>query len=488
MPRNATTDMARRTDKPLTLAVVGHTNTGKTSLLRTLTRDATFGEVAPTAATTRQVEGAALAVDGRTVVELFDTPGMEDAGAVFDALDAAGGGRHDGPDRIRALLDDPGARRRFDQECRVLEQVLASDAALFVVDAREPVLGKYQDELSILALCARPILPVLNFVGAPEQATANRADEWREALARVNLHAIAEFDTVAFTLEAEAGLWKKLATLLDDRSRDLDALIDERRERAAWQHAAALRSIAELLVDAAGAQHKVPIDDSSDAPIDNRPAARNGRDLLKKRIEAREQRCVDELLALYRFDPSIYPAVELPLADGRWAASPFDPALLADAARYSGQGAGAGAAAGAAFDLATGGLSLGAGVVTGALLGGGLGAAWIPGRQLVDKARGQLRLQIDDTALLHLAGRQLALIAALEQRGHASTRPVEADAARSGLDDLDASRIAALRGLLARARIRPGDSMINNPDADARSSRANRVERLVEVLSAESVA
>lgn len=480
MPRNATTDMARQTDKPLTLAVVGHTNTGKTSLLRTLTRDATFGEVAPTAATTRQVEGAALAVDGRTVVELFDTPGMEDAGAVFDALDAAGGGRHDGPDRIRALLDDPGARRRFDQECRVLEQVLASDAALFVVDAREPVLGKYQDELSILALCARPILPVLNFVGAPERATANRADEWRDALARVNLHAIAEFDTVAFTLEAEAGLWKKLATLLDDRSRDLDALIDERRERAAWQHAAALRSIAELLVDAAGAQQKVPIDDRS--------AARSGRDLQKKRIEAREQRCVDELLALYRFDASIYPAVDLPLADGRWAASPFDPALLADAARYSGQGAGAGAAAGAAFDLATGGLSLGAGVVTGALLGGGLGAAWIPGRQLVDKARGTLRLQVDDDALLHLAGRQLALVAALEQRGHASTAPIDAEAATTGLAELDAARITALRGLLARARIRPGDSMINNPDADARSSRANRVERLVEVLSAESVA
>jgi len=30
---------------PLKLAVVGHTNTGKTSLLRTLTRDVNFGEV-----------------------------------------------------------------------------------------------------------------------------------------------------------------------------------------------------------------------------------------------------------------------------------------------------------------------------------------------------------------------------------------------------------------------------------------------------------
>ncbi|MBY6205015.1 GTPase/DUF3482 domain-containing protein [Halomonas denitrificans] len=462
--------MTKRSTRPLTLAVVGHTNTGKTSLLRTLTRDATFGEVAPTAATTRQVEGAALAVDGRTVVELFDTPGMEDAGAVFDALEATGPGRHDGPDRVRALLDDSEARRRFDQECRVLEQLLASDAALFVVDAREPVLGKYQDELAVLALCARPILPVLNFVGAPGRATANRADEWREALARVNLHAIAEFDTVAFTLEAEAGLWKKLATLLDDRAGGLEALVDERRERAAWQHAAALRSVAELLVDAAGAQHKVPIDDP--------PAARNGRDLLKKRIEAREQRCVDELLALYRFDDAIYLAVKLPLDDGRWTASPFDPALLADSARHSGTGAGAGAAAGAALDLAVGGMSLGAATVTGALIGGGLGAAWIPGRNLLDKARGTLRLQADDPALLQLAGRQLALIAALEQRGHASTSPVEA-----GLAELEESRIAALRGLLARARIRPGDSMLNNADADQRGSRARRIDQLLDMLS-----
>ncbi|HLS42613.1 MAG TPA: GTPase, partial [Paenalcaligenes sp.] len=39
----------------LRLAVVGHTNTGKTSLLRTLTRDANFGEVRNSPGTTRHV-------------------------------------------------------------------------------------------------------------------------------------------------------------------------------------------------------------------------------------------------------------------------------------------------------------------------------------------------------------------------------------------------------------------------------------------------
>ncbi|MHC4947061.1 MAG: GTPase domain-containing protein, partial [Planctomycetota bacterium] len=57
------------------VAVVGHTNTGKTSLLRTLTRDTGFGEVSPSPAQTRHVEGTALLVGGRPLLELYDTPG-----------------------------------------------------------------------------------------------------------------------------------------------------------------------------------------------------------------------------------------------------------------------------------------------------------------------------------------------------------------------------------------------------------------------------
>ena len=63
--------------KALKLAVVGHTNVGKTSLLRTLTRDVEFGEVSHRPSTTRHVEGARLSVDGQPLLELYDTPGLE---------------------------------------------------------------------------------------------------------------------------------------------------------------------------------------------------------------------------------------------------------------------------------------------------------------------------------------------------------------------------------------------------------------------------
>ena len=74
------------------LAVVGHTNTGKTSLLRTLARDAHFGEVSDRPSTTRRVEGIGLLVDGREVVRLLDTPGLEDPIGLLETLDAIGRG------------------------------------------------------------------------------------------------------------------------------------------------------------------------------------------------------------------------------------------------------------------------------------------------------------------------------------------------------------------------------------------------------------
>ena len=70
---------------PLHLAIVGHTNTGKTSLLRTLLRDSQFGEVQNAAATTRHVEEAAIGAGGETLLLLYDTPGLEDAGINIQA-------------------------------------------------------------------------------------------------------------------------------------------------------------------------------------------------------------------------------------------------------------------------------------------------------------------------------------------------------------------------------------------------------------------
>src|SRR5690606_13916464 len=193
---------------PLQITVAGHTNTGKTSLLRTLTRDARFGEVSDRPGTTRHVEAARLLVKGRVVLELYDTPGIEEPIDLLALLEEQGGPREDGPTRIRRFLDSAPSQSRFEQEAKVLRQMLRSDAAFYVIDARDPVLPKHRDELEILSLCGVPLLPLLNFVSAP----ASRESTWREALAGLGLHAVVRFDTVAPAEDGERLLYGKLAS------------------------------------------------------------------------------------------------------------------------------------------------------------------------------------------------------------------------------------------------------------------------------------
>ena len=88
-------------NQPLSLAVVGHTNTGKASLLRTLLRDSNFGEVKNAPATTRHVEQAAISDGSKTLVSRSDTPGLEDAGGVLDWLEANTSSRLDGIERLQ---------------------------------------------------------------------------------------------------------------------------------------------------------------------------------------------------------------------------------------------------------------------------------------------------------------------------------------------------------------------------------------------------
>ncbi|MBT0964175.1 GTPase/DUF3482 domain-containing protein [Denitromonas iodatirespirans] len=402
---------------PIRIAVVGHTNTGKTSLLRTLLRDARFGDVSDRPSTTRHVEGARLLADGEALVALFDTPGMEDAIALRDYIDtlAPAGSRSDGPERTQRFLASPDARGRYEQEAKVLRQLLDSDAAFYVVDVRDPVLPKHRDELAVLADCARPLLPVLNFV----HATESREAQWREALARVGLHAQVRFDTVAPERGGDRRLYEALATLLGNRRDELERLIVSRERDAHLRHHAAARLIAELLIDIAAARLRVDADEE---------AIRRAVEQLHHSVRTREQRCVDALLELYGFARKDINSAPLPLLDGRWEDDLFNPESLRAMGISLGKGAAAGAAAGVGIDLITGGLTLGAAAALGALVGGTWQSLSDYGDRLLGKLTGHRELTVDDTILRLLAARQQQLLRALTGRGHAALTPVELDA------------------------------------------------------------
>ena len=394
----------------LKLAVVGHTNTGKTSLLRTLLRDVYFGEVKNEAATTRHVEQAKLtdSQTGEVLVVLYDTPGLEDASGLMDWLEDNTASRRDGIERLQQLLaadiaqggDVLTSNEDYSQEAKVIRQLLASDMAIYVVDAREPVLGKYKDELAILSWAAIPVMPVFNFTDSQD---AN-IDAWQTMLARRNLHISTRFDSVAFEFKDEMRLWQNLATMLT-HSEMLEQLMARRTENWAQLYEEANIIIADFLLNVASFVREISEDD------DPMPVLAQ----MQEAVRQSERAMQHNLLNLYKFYDNAVAATPLELQ--AYQQDPFDPELIKSYGIRTTSGAAAGALLGLGIDAAALGTTLGLGAAIGGIAGGLLSNT----SSIADRLTGIKRLYIDPATLTLLATRAIDLLTALRHRGHAAT-------------------------------------------------------------------
>lgn len=455
------------TEQPtLQIAVVGHTNVGKTSLLRTLIRDVNFGEVEDMPGTTRQVQGAHIMLGTQTALLLFDTPGIEDSIGLLDYLEqlSSHSQRLDGPDRIRLFLESPEASALYEQEARVLHKLLSCHAGLYVVDVREPILAKHRDELAILSSCARPLLPILNFVASD---TA-RTQEWRDALARVGLHSSLAFDSMSPPLDGEEKLYQALSLLLSPYQHILLELQEQSSRQREARHASSINLIASMLLDVAALRMRTSIETDTLA----KKIA-----LQQSRVREREQACVNALLSLFQFRRDDYLSSPLPLNEGRWELDLFSPQALQHFGVHVSMGIAAGAAAGATVDVLSAGLSLGTGMAIGAIAGGAWKAIDRWGDRVLGKMRGFRELTVDQSILQMLALRQIQLLNRLEHRGHAALTPLRLEQApHLSLDNPTLTKIMTL------ARAHPDWSSIGDDFNDS-PARQRAIETLARGLS-----
>ena len=439
----------------LAIAVVGHTNVGKTSLLRTLLRDAKFGEVSPLPSTTIQVNSGSLHWDSNQL-DLFDTPGLEDGIGLYEYLQLLMQReqiRHQGQALLERFLSSPEANLSFAQEAKVIRQLLRSDAALYVVDVRDPVLPKFQDELAILSYSGKPILPILNFTAGIE----THKTAWQVALSEVNLHVWVEFDSVTPPEGGETEIYQRLATLLPGHRTALQSLERELTGRRLQRQRAASQMIAEALVDIAALKVYVNPNEDDEAPIAT----------LKSAVRKREQRCVDALLRLYNFQPDSIDIPAISIQQGRWQDDLFNPYSLKQFGIHTGKRAAGGAAIGAGIDVVMLGTTLGAGTLVGATLGGAWQTWQTYGQKLREKIRGVRELSAEDSVLELLCTRLQHLVQHLSTRAHANAAKAHIDVSQRGQ--------LSLLAILNVARAHPHWSNLTATDTTAVSSKFNQM-------------
>jgi hypothetical protein len=366
----------------LALALVSHTNAGKTTLARTLlVQD--VGEVRDAPHVTAFASGHRLLESGAgDTLTLWDTPGFGDSARLVRRLRQS----KQPLGWLLAQVWDRVADRAFwhgQQAVRAVRD--QADVVLYLANAAEPpeAAGYIAPEMELLAWMQRPVLVLLNQLGAPRPADQEQAEleRWRTHLARwPGVHAVLPLDAFARCWVQEGVLLAQLAEVLDGEARAAMQRLHE-----AWSAAAEARFQA-AMAELAGSLARVALDrEPVPDPGTLRDAARRvGRWLrlpagddpaalaqavLAERLEDELRRSTDALVRLHGLSGAAGREVQARIA------AHFDVRLPLDEGRAAVLGGlAAGALAGLKADLATGGLTLGGGLLAGGLIGA-LGAA-----------------------------------------------------------------------------------------------------------------
>jgi hypothetical protein len=356
----------------ITLSLVSHTNVGKTTLARTLLgRD--IGVVRDEAHVTEIAE-AHLLVDtpeGDRLM-LWDTPGFGDSARLAKRLlgsqDPLGWFLSQVWDRLRdrALWSSQQALRNVREH---------ADIVLYLVNAAEaPVAGGAVDaELRILAWVGKPVIILLNQLGAPgsPEREAAELENWRTHVkGQALVRAILPLDAFARCWVQEAALLRSLTPLVgEDQQKPLKRLTEAWLSRRLVVYRESMRILASRLAQAA--TDSEVLDEAGIAsllrdainrgPSGTREAAMRA---LAERLDANILESTGRLIATHGIDGCATREILSRLADS------FSLQARVDESKAAVIGATVtGALAGLKADLATGGLSFGAGLLAGGALG-----------------------------------------------------------------------------------------------------------------------
>ncbi|MEO8195140.1 MAG: DUF3482 domain-containing protein [Thermoanaerobaculia bacterium] len=422
----------------IALSLVSHTNVGKTTLARTLL-DRDVGAV-------RDEPHVTDAVDRFTMVEtpegdlleLWDTPGFGDSARLARRLAQTANplGWF-----LSTVWDRFRDRPFWSTQLAVKNVRENADCVLYLVNASEAPAdaGYVAPEMQVLELVGKPVLVLLNQTGPPRppEKEAAEVQVWRAHLARHGIvRGVLALDAFARCWVQEVALLAAVGELLPGEKRAAFARLREAwRARREARFERSMQIVADRLARAA--VDREPVSDSGlagrvrdlaatlglgrDGAVAPKQAAMQA---LAARLDADIRASTDRLIALHELGGSAREEILTRLAEHyavRDRVSESRAALVG--------GVVTGALTGLKADLATGGLTFGAGLLVGGVLGA-LGAVGLARGYNLVAGTGPPRVTWTDAVLHDLASAALLgyLAVAHHGRGRGEWAPHESPA------------------------------------------------------------
>ena len=148
----------------------------KSSIVSSLALDDSV-QISDTPGTTTKKRSFPLKVDGKTIYELFDTPGFQRARSVLAWLESHDVSADKKHEVVQIFINTHKEDPKFNDEIELLEPIMEGAGIIYVVDGSKPYGEEYEAEMEILRWTGQPSMALINHIDE-EDHTA----DWKRAL------------------------------------------------------------------------------------------------------------------------------------------------------------------------------------------------------------------------------------------------------------------------------------------------------------------
>ena len=361
------------------IAILGHPNEGKSSVLSTLAEDDSV-RVSPTPGETTECRTFPVKIDGREVLRFTDTPGFQNPSRVLAEMRMLAA---EGSEPVRRFREKFSHIPELADDVELLAPIERGAGIIYVVDGSRPLRNVDKAEMEILRLTGRPRMAIINC----KEEEQEQIERWKSEF-RKNFNANRVFNAHRATYAERILLLEALKSIDQDWQPTLEAVV--RAFKADWQARteATVDILLDMLDDCLGYSESCDLTDGDDP-------AKIELDLTRKyqeKLEKKEREAHRRIRALYKHNIFSY---ELPpqsilaeqlFAERTWSLLGLSRNQVAVA------GAVGGAVVGAKLDLLTAGLSFG--LFTGLGTAAGALTGMMGGKKIGEAARNLLGLRL----------------------------------------------------------------------------------------------
>lgn len=217
------------------IAIIGHPNEGKSSVLSTLAEDDSV-RISPLPGETTECRTFPVTVDGHELIRFTDTPGFQNPSRVLSELKKRGSGDA----ALYSFMDFAQTVPELHDDRELLIPVQRGAGIIYVVDGSRPVRNVDRAEMEILRIIGKPRMAVIN----SKEDDAEYLDGWKNEF-RQNFNANRVFNAHRATYAERILLLEALQSIDQDWQGVLIQVVSAFKKD--W--AARTENSAEIIVD-----------------------------------------------------------------------------------------------------------------------------------------------------------------------------------------------------------------------------------------------